>query len=390
MVQNTFWGIIGVVCIAWLASKFGIMPQPFSDWIMFYDRFIVWFFYLTVIFATLASLVKSLVKLRRLNFYERIAVDRGGKLVIKRATLFGYAFIWKIFNYERELRMVNVGTEYSIDLYKGKEIWIDLNEGGKVTLVSPKIWIKIEEKDSQKAVETAIEEGELNFEELIGNVAATTISGYIRSLNVEEVMGVASKNQSKDDNVLWEVIKEKSFFKNLKEKQGVNFCGFTFKDLDFSDEITQKRREEYNSIIGIRIAKNRAESEADEMLGSLIHLIANVRGITVEEVKKAVDESAELQERFLNLYTDFKQRSLTDLTDIRVSGNNGGEVSDIKKGILEVAALFSGKTEKIQQTSKILKQNKDEGERKTMPKKNTRKNRGNEGSLGENGEFSEK
>ena len=108
------------------------------------------------------------------------------------------------------------------------------------------------------------------------------------------------------------------------------------------------------------------------MLGSMIHLMANIKGMTADDVRKEIKESPELQKRFLDLYTDFKQREMTDVTDIRVSGHNGETVSDIKKGLLEVASLFSGN-----QGNPI----------KGNP---TKESQTKKSSLGETGEFSER
>lgn len=340
MIQNIFWGFMGIITILFGVSFFGILSGPIADFVMSYDRLILWMFYIILGCSLISQIIKSLIKLERLNFYERIIVDRGGKLVIKKAFLLGYAFILKALNYERELRRVNVDIEYSIDIYKDKEIWIDLKEGGKVTLRGPKVWIKVE--GAEKAIKTALEDGKLNFEELIENAAATTISEHIRSLSVNEIMETSKKNNDPKDNPLWDVIKEKKFFAESRSERGIEFCGLTFEDFDFSDEVIKLRREEYESILGKTVAKNRAEAEADKLLGSMIHLMANIKGMTVEEVKREISESPEVQKNFLDLYTDLKQRSLTEVTDIRVSGHNGESVPDIKKGLLEVASLFTG------------------------------------------------
>ncbi len=273
-----------------------------------------------------ALLISLFLDFKRLNFYEVLAVDRGGKLALKKpeSWLFGYVVIWKIFNLERELRVVNIGIEYSIDIYKDEEIWIDLREGGKVNLTSPKIWIKV--NDAEKAINVAIEEGELNFEGLIGSVAATVISGHIRTLNVDEVAGVAKSNAGKEDNLLWNVLEGKDFFKKeLKEdnliSKGIKCCGFTFKDLDFSEEIREKRREEFTSILGIKIAQNEAKSEAHKILGSLFHILADMNDVSVEEIKKKVKNDPKLQQELRERYTDFKQRELTDIKDYRFGGD---------------------------------------------------------------------
>ncbi len=362
MIQNIFWGFVLILAVLFGGSFFGLLPEFIADPVLSHKNQIFLVFYLALAFSALSRIVKSLIKFERLNFYERIVVDRGGKLVIKRSFLLGYAFILKAFNYERELRRVNVGVEYSIEIYKDKEIWIDLKEGGKVTLISPKIWVKIEDGNVEKAVKTALDDGKLDFEELIGSIAATAISEHIRSLNVNEIMETSKRNNDKNDNPLWDVLEGKSFFSGLEEKQGVSFCGFTFKDFDFSDEVTSLRREEYKSILDKIVAKNKAEAEADKLLGSMIHLMANIKGVTTEEVKGEIKDSPELQKKFLDLYTDFKRRELTSVTDIRVSGHNGETVSDIKTGIMELTALFSG----------------------------NRDNRSEKRSLGEKGEFSEK
>jgi len=69
----------------------------------------------------LVIILKSL-KFQRLNFNERIAVDRAGVLKIKKSLILGYAIVITALQYERILRVLNVGTEYSIPLYKDKEM----------------------------------------------------------------------------------------------------------------------------------------------------------------------------------------------------------------------------------------------------------------------------
>ncbi len=358
MIQNIFWIFLVFVSVIFGLSFSGIMPAPIANQILVYEKTILWLIYLTLGYNILIQLIGYVVTLKRLNFYERIAVDRGGKPVIKGPVIMGYAFIWKIFNYEKMLRVIKVGSQYPIDLHEEREILFDLKEGGKLILRDPKIWIKIENnKEALKAMQAAVQDGELHFEKIIRDASSTVISGYMRSLNVDEAMKMGSEVSGSDEagneeikDDIKNILQRKKFFTDLKDDKGVEFLAFTFYDLDFSDEVTDLRREELQSILDIKIAKNRAEAEADDLLGSLIYVMANIKGITADEVREEIKESPELQKKFLDLYTDLKQREITDVTDIRVSANDGGEVSDIKKGILEVMSLFSGTTAKSEQT----------------------------------------
>ena len=218
-----------------------------------------------IILVILGAIIWNSVKFKRLNFNERIAVDRAGNLRIKKGIIIGYAIIITLLNFEKELRVINIGTEYSVPLYKDKEVWIDLRQGGRATLLAPRVWIKI--ADPEQAMMAAYEDGKFNFEELIGSIAATTISGHLRTLNVEEIMEM-TKDQGGKKSTIWQILKDQSFFQNLKDDRGIEFCGFTFKDVDFSEEVTKKRREEFDSRLGIQISKNKAEAEVKQRTGS--------------------------------------------------------------------------------------------------------------------------
>jgi len=280
----------------------------------------------------LVIILKSL-KFQRLNFNERIAVDRAGVLKIKKSLILGYAIVITALQYERILRVLNVGTEYSIPLYKDKEVWIDLRQGGRATLIAPRVWIKI--TDPKKAMIAAYEGGKFNFEELIGSIAATTISGHLRTLNVEETMEM-TKSQDGKKSTIWEILKEQSFFKDLEESRGILFCGFTFKDVDFSEEVTKKRREEFDSRLGIQIAKNKAEAEVKQRAGSAPG--------SVEEILRANPGIS--RREATEMWFDLQQRSTG--TKITNEFDFGGS----KNPLAEAAAVHGTTLNKVPQKKK--------------------------------------
>ncbi len=249
-----------------------------------------------IVLIILGAIIWNSVKFKRLNFNERIAVDRAGNLRIKKGIIIGYAIIITLLNFEKELRVINIGTEYSVPLYKDKEVWIDLRQGGRATLLAPRVWIKI--ADPEQAMMAAYEDGKFNFEELIGSIAATTISGHLRTLNVEEIMEM-TKDQGGKKSTIWQILKEQSFFKNLKDDRGIEFCGFTFKDVDFSEEVTKKRREEFDSRLGIKISENNAMAEAQKRSGSALP--------SVDSLLKANPGMS--RDRAIEIWYDLQQRS---------------------------------------------------------------------------------
>ncbi len=280
----------------------------------------------------LVIILKSL-KFQRLNFNERIAVDRAGVLKIKKSLILGYAIVITALQYERILRVLNVGTEYSIPLYKDKEVWIDLRQGGRATLLAPRVWIKV--TNPEKAMLAAYEDGKFNFEELIGSIAATTISGHLRTLNVEETMEM-TKSQDGKKSTIWEILKEQSFFKDLENTRGILFCGFTFKDVDFSEEVTKKRREEFDSRLGIQIAKNKAEAEVKQRAGSAPG--------SVEEILRANPGIS--RREATEMWFDLQQRSTG--TKITNEFDFGGS----KNPLAEAAAVHGTTLNKVPQKKK--------------------------------------
>ena len=280
----------------------------------------------------LVIILKSL-KFQRLNFNERIAVDRAGELKIKKSLVLGYAIVITALQYERILRVLNVGTEYSIPLYKDKEVWIDLRQGGRATLLAPRVWIKV--TNPEKAMLAAYEDGKFNFEELIGSIAATTISGHLRTLNVEETMEM-TKSQDGKKSTIWEILKEQSFFKDLENTRGILFCGFTFKDVDFSEEVTKKRREEFDSRLGIQIAKNKAEAEVKQRAGSAPG--------SVEEILRANPGIS--RREATEMWFDLQQRSTG--TKITNEFDFGGS----KNPLAEAAAVHGTTLNKVPQKKK--------------------------------------
>lgn len=247
-----------------------------------------------IILVILVVIIWNSVKFRRLNFNERIAVDRAGHLVIKKGVVLGYAIIITLLNFEKELRIINIGTEYSIPLYKDKEVWIDLRGGGRATLLSPRIWIKV--MDGEKAMKVSYENGSFNFEEKIQSTAAREISGHLRTFEVEEIMNMAKKGK---ENPIFDQLRAQPFFEETKNEMGVELTGFTFKDVDFSEEVTKKRREEFESRLGIDISKNNALSEAQKRAGSALP--------SVDSLLKANPGMG--RDRALEIWYDLQQRS---------------------------------------------------------------------------------
>lgn len=247
-----------------------------------------------IVLVILGVIIWNSVKFKRLNFNECVAVDRAGNLVMKRGILLGYAVIITLLQFEKELRVINIGTEYSIPLYKDKEVWIDLRGGGRATLLSPKIWIRVE--DGEKAVNVSYENGSFNFEEKIQSTAAREISGYLRTFDVDEIMNMAKKGK---ENPIFDQLRAQPFFEEMKDEMGVKLTGFTFKDLDFPPEVTAKRREEYSSRIGIKISENNAMAEAQKRSGSALP--------SVDSLLKANPGMS--RDRAIEIWYDLQQRS---------------------------------------------------------------------------------
>lgn len=243
----------------------------------------------------------------RLYFYQVLAVDRGGQIVLRKPGFLSRAFSLKFLGIEKPLRTISVGIEYSIPLYE-EPIFIELRGGGRVILINPKIWIEIpNEEAAKKIIRSTIDDDNLDFEKLVRKIIATTVSGYIRTLTVEEVMDVSAKEDDEDSD-LWDVVRNKPFIRDLKKK-GVKLHGLTYEDIEFSSEVTTLRRKEFEEALGVKIATLNAKSELQKIVGALMML-----------------ENDDDKQTFI----DFKQRILTDIKDIRVDGKDGIENSLIK------------------------------------------------------------
>jgi uncharacterized membrane protein YqiK len=117
----------------------------------------------------------------------------------------------------------------------------------------------------------------------------------------------------------------------------------------------------YESEARIDIEKNNAKAAAErakidfhEILGDFIYKVAISNNVSYEEAQEIIKDDPELQSKMDNMYKDFKQRLITDITDIRVSGTNPGEeVFGLKKNILEGMALWQA----LKNESKIKESN---------------------------------
>ncbi len=235
------------------------------------------------------------ISFKRLNFNESLAIDSRGTLIEKRGVpeLFGYTYIITLFKWEQILRTVIVKTEYSIDLYKDKEAWIDLTGGGRVTVLSPKIWIRI--NNPIEAVKTTYDGGSYNFEERVRNIVTTEMSNYIRTFSVDDIMKMSKEEKN---NSIFGQLKGLPFYRKLKD-EGIELTGLTMRDINFSEEVSKKRREEFDSRLGIKISENNAMAEAQKRSGSALP--------SVDSLLKANPGMS--RDRAIEIWYDLQQRS---------------------------------------------------------------------------------
>ncbi len=165
------------------------------------------------------------------------------------------------------------------------------------------------------------------------------------------------------------------------------------KDIKLPEQISSIMPKPDVQIVELESVTNEASIQAIKVSRSIIEAMAQSRGISVEEMQGLVGQDVKMQEEFTIFFKDMFFRSLANekenLRDYRISVDGMGEIGKMISGI---PALFSmmGTNKDSSSNSKTIGDNKGKGERRTMPKENTRKNQDNESSLGENGEFSEK
>jgi regulator of protease activity HflC (stomatin/prohibitin superfamily) len=303
---------------------------------------------------TLGFLVSALslvikINVTRIPAGNILIVDRNGNFIKKEA---GYIFLFPVL--DKAIREIpKDGRKWKISLFKSEDEeerrkeWFDLKGGGKIILEDPEIWISVDKPL------IAIKEDE-NFEERVKETAESTVREFLNSRSVNSIQELSSKK-------IRSGIEEKLENKFDGSNVSVNFHDFTFDNFDFDESTTAIRKKMYESEARIDIEKNNAKAAAErakidfhEILGDFIYKVAISNNVSYEEAQEIIKDDPELQSKMDNMYKDFKQRLITDITDIRVSGTNPGEeVFGLKKNILEGMALWQA----LKNESKIKESN---------------------------------
>ncbi len=280
------------------------------------------------VFVVLASIAfKKYVK--RVSAGEIMVIDRGGSFLKKDA---GYIFLIPILDKELK-RMPKGGRRWKVSLFQGKdgmdrEEWFDMKGGGKIKITDPEIWISLDDP-------VAALKADENFEERVRETAEYLVRLFFNSKSVEEVQDLKAGDIKKE---IEEKLREEFSEEDSSEAESfvnVKFWNFTYDNWDFDPSTTEARKQLYQSEIGIEISRNKAKAEFEDLLGSYVSKVAETRGISTEEARLVIKNNEQMQKDLQKMYNDFKQRKLTNVTDIRIGStdgtprNGGGGLEDL-------------------------------------------------------------
>ena len=287
-----------------------------------------------ILFGVLVLIATAVVKtnVKRVSALEVIIIDRGGNLIEKSG---GYVFLIPILDAEKK-RLPKEGRKFKIDLFE-EELWFDLAGGGKITIHGAEVWLSI--NDGLELIK-----GDVDYEDRVRETAQSIIRGFINTITVKELQNMGKKN-----NNMKEII-QKEIQKEFGKEKYLEFHSFTFDNFDFDSETTAVNKKIHQAEAQIEVeeknakaAEKRAKANFHERLGDFIHQVAVSNAVSYSKAKEIIKQDPELQREMRSLYRNFRERELTDVTDIRVSGNEKkGEPSSLKKAIIEMITLMKG------------------------------------------------
>ncbi|MFH1714401.1 MAG: hypothetical protein ABH831_02300 [Candidatus Nealsonbacteria bacterium] len=250
------WLIFGII-IGWVMV--GVIIGTFLGWLGF------------GIFGAITIVVLFKKIIQRVPYSKTWIIDHNGTAIEKHP---GYRIIIPFFGYDKLIKSVTTERQYGIILFSDVEKpWIDLSNGGEITLHDPQIWIIIH--DPLKAVTTAVE-----FEEQLREMAENRVTGAINVLDYEQVVTLRfpkglfdkeegeGKEETKKEvtHKLDEIISESKSIKDFLESIGAEYKGFTLDDFDFDKDTQTKRRERILAEMEKSIAEDRGKARKNEIL----------------------------------------------------------------------------------------------------------------------------
>jgi len=250
--------------------------------------------------------VLFLVFLKRIPFGEVWVIDRAGKLQKYNP---GYRLIFTFWELEKIRKKVKT-LEYNIPLFGERETWIDLFGGGKAILLDPEIWILV--KDPLKAV-SSVED----FEVLVREMAEHRVNGKINSMTVDDV--IQMKAAEEVNQRITTTLREGTDIPRVLEEIGIEYKGFTVSDFDYSEDVTKKRRENYEAGVNVEIAQKERVAKAHQVMGMDVDMVSVALG---KDPSKPEDKFIYPEDEAKKRATDYTSRQMAidgrSFTDIRV------------------------------------------------------------------------
>jgi len=171
-------------------------------------------------------------------------------------------------------------------------------------------------------------------------VLENAVRSYLATLTIDEAL---PKRRGGYDLLTANRIprKEKERIKNTLEKWGVHLLSVYVTDFDLDEDIVRAREEVQKKKRAAEAAEQEKKIRAQETVGSLIQMFAEITGREYREVQEEINNNPAMKERLSDFSKDLITRRMAidgrAFTDIRVAGAQG-----IEKGLLEIFTLLKG------------------------------------------------